>query len=85
MDDEIELLMEAARSDMERVGVDMYSAEYAESLMNMAVVCFCKSRFGFDNPDSARYEELYRQAVIDLLNSKASSDVRGGSCAGIHR
>lgn len=75
LDSEIEMLINAALADMERVGINVDSADYAESMMNMALVCFCKARFGFDNPDSARYEELYRQAVIDLLNSKASNPV----------
>ena len=72
MDAEIQMTMDAARADMERVGVDVSNVDYAESLVNMAVVCFCKSRFGFDNPDAPRYEELYRQSVTDLLNSKAN-------------
>lgn len=72
MDSEISLLIEAALADMRRVGIDFEKAEYSEPLANMAVVCFCKSRFGFDNPDSPMYEQLYRQYVTDLLNSKAN-------------
>ena len=74
MDTEIKFLMDGALADMERVGIDVYAAEYAENLMNIAVVSYCKANFGFDNPDAPLYEMRYRQTVCDLLNSKASLD-----------
>ena len=75
-DSEIEMLMDAAKADMQRVGVDSMAVDYGEPLANTAIICYCKARFGFDNPDSDRYELLYRQMVTDLLNSKANVAAR---------
>ena len=38
----------------------------------MAVVLFAKSRFGYDNSDASRFEDAYRQTVVDILNSPTS-------------
>lgn len=74
MDSEIQFLIDGAIAEMERVGIDADAAEYAEGLMNIAVVSYCKANFGFDNPDAPLYEMRFRQTVCDLLNSKASLD-----------
>lgn len=74
-DAEIEMHMESAKAEMLRVGIREDYVNGGLSLVNAAIVCYCKSKFGFDNPDAARYEELFRQHVIDLANSVANSAV----------
>ena len=69
-DAEIQGLIDAAKADMRRVGV---SPDFVDSdsdpLVRMAVTCFCKSRFGFDNEDAPAFESSYRQCVADMMNS----------------
>lgn len=69
-DGEIQSLIDYARADMKRVGVNSYAADSDDDpLVKMAVTCWCKARFGFDNDDAATFEQSYRQCVADMLNS----------------
>lgn len=79
-DDEITMLIEGAKADMVRVGVERPLVEEGDHpLVKNAIACYCKSRFGFDNPDARRFEGLYRQCVCDLLNSSANIAAQDGS------
>ena len=71
-DDEIKMLYEGAMADMKRVGIkeEILGADPLHPLVLNAVACYIKSRFGYDNPDSAFFEEQYRQITIDLMNSE---------------
>lgn len=71
-DPEVEMLVDGAVADMERVGVDPAVIEALEPLVVQAVVTYAKARFGFDNDDKAFFDEAYRQHVCDLLNSSAN-------------
>lgn len=67
-DDELKILIAAAKADMARVGID---AEYVESddpLVFMAISCYCKSRFGFDNEESTKLWRSYTQMLADMMN-----------------
>lgn len=75
-DTEIEGLIEAAKRDLNRVGVDEALIE-SDPLAKMAVILFSKSRFGYDNSEASRFEDAYRQTVIDIINSPSA--YRGGS------
>lgn len=70
-DTEIQGLIEAAKRDLNRVGVDEALVD-SDPLAKMAVVLFAKSRFGYDNSDAPRFEDAYRQTVVDILNSPTS-------------
>lgn len=70
-DTEIQGLIEAAKRDLNRVGVDEALVD-SDPLAKMAVVLFAKSRFGYDNSDASRFEDAYRQTVVDILNSPTS-------------
>ena len=70
-DTEIQGLIEAAKRDLNRVGVDEARVD-SDPLAKMAVVLFAKSRFGYDNSDASRFEDAYRQTVVDILNSPTS-------------
>ena len=67
-DTEIQGLIEAAKRDLNRVGVDEALVD-SDPLAKMAVILFAKSRFGYDNSDASRFEDAYRQTVVDILNS----------------
>lgn len=69
-DAEVEALVDAALADMRRVGVREEALSGPSPLVRHAACLFCKARFGFDSPDAARFDELYRAAVADLLNSE---------------
>lgn len=76
-DAEVDALIAAAKRDMARVGVPDALIE-GDALSKMAVVLFCKSRFGYDNSEAPRFEESYRQTVVDMLNSPTSYAPEGG-------
>ena len=80
LDVEVEMLVGAALADMRRVGVrpelleldDDGNLVRGDFLVTEAVACFVKSRFGYDNADSGKFEEAYRRTVVDLMNSTAN-------------
>lgn len=75
-DDEVSMLIAAAKSDMARVGIDpeLIDPEQGDMapLVKQAIACYCKAHFGFDNDEGARFDRSYRQTVTDLLNSNAN-------------
>lgn len=75
-DDEVSMLIAAAKSDMVRVGIDpaLIEPEQGEiaPLVRQAISCYCKAHFGWDNDEGARFDRSYRQTVTDLLNSSAN-------------
>ena len=83
-DDELEMLIAAAQSDMLRCGVReelVYPPFGSEihPLVRMAIYCYCKSNYGYDNDEASRFGASYRQTVIDLLNSTANVAAEEGS------
>lgn len=82
-DTEIQQLIDACLSDMERVGIDsmLLDEKQLDPIARSAIMCFCKARYGFDNDDAVRYEQAYRQTVIDLMNSQANKYLQNKSTA----
>ena len=83
-DDELNMLIDAAKADMVRCGVRCELVNPAESenvhpLVRMAVYCYCKAHYGYDNDEASRFGTSYRNTVIDLLNSDANVAAGGGS------
>ncbi len=80
-DGEVEMLIASAFADMERVGIDAskLDAESPDPLVRMAVYCWCKARFGFDNDDAAAFDASYRSTVTDMLNSSDYNPLMGGA------
>lgn len=70
-DAEVAALVAAALADMRRAGVPKaaLSEESPDPLARMAVLLFCKARFGYDNDEAPRFEAAYRQTVADLASS----------------
>lgn len=79
-DSEVAMHIAAALADMKRVGIseDMLAEEDLAALPKQAVAMFVKSRFGYDNDEASRFEEAYRQTVVDLLNSTANTTYTEG-------
>lgn len=77
-DGEIRMWMDAAREDMERVGIDPdYMEDVDNAMYRAAMTCFVKAHFGYVNPNSrvtveerAAIDASYRQLVCDLMHSK---------------
>lgn len=75
LDSEVQMLVDSALFDMERVGVnpDLLQLDWDDDIPNAfvknAVTCYCKAHFGYDNAEADRFDESYRRIVCDLLNS----------------
>lgn len=77
-DDEIDGLCLAARHDLVLSGVSKSKANASDDpLVTEAVLTFCKSRFGLDNPDSEKYWESYLACERDMLNSQEYTESAG--------
>lgn len=70
-DPEVTALIDAAKRDMVRQGVreDLLAEPTVDPLAKMAIVLFCKARFGFDNDDAERFETAYSKTLKDLANA----------------
>ena len=75
-DSEIRVLIDAARYDMERVGVDPSllalnprTQDLDNGFVKQAVRCYAKAHFGYDNAEAERFDGSYRRIVCDLMNS----------------
>jgi len=64
-DEEIEMLIEAAKLDLQESGIDLSSND---GLINTAIIMFVKSNFGYDNLDSGKqlraYEAIKRKMAL---------------------
>lgn len=73
-EDEVIMLIEAAIADMKRVGINekLFKPLSLDPQVKMAIACYCKAHFGFDNPEAERLDAAYRTKVTDLLHSSAN-------------
>lgn len=74
LDAEVQMLIDAALYDMERVGVNPDLLDYGggdieNAFVKHAVTTYCKAEFGYDVDESARFKDSYYRIVCDLLNS----------------
>lgn len=56
-DEEIIDLIEEAKADLRLAGV--YFTLETDPLIERAIKTYCKSNFGFDNPDADRFQDSY--------------------------
>lgn len=75
-DSEVRGLIDAARFDMERAGVDPTmlalnpsDQDLSNEFVKQAIRCYAKAHFGYDNPEADRFDDSYRRIVCDLMNS----------------
>ena len=78
-DGEIQGLIDAARTDMERVGVDPSllaldptTQDLSNALVKQGIAAYAKAHYGFDNSERAELDAAYRRIVCDLMNSSAN-------------
>lgn len=62
-DEEIQSLIQAAKLELHRCGVYF---EQPDDLVEQAIIQFCKSRFGFDNKEAERFEEIFYKMASSL-------------------
>lgn len=77
-DSEIQMWIDAALADMERVGIreellDTSAGDLKNSLVKAAVTCYVKANYGYDVEERAQFDDSYRRLVCGLLNSSANS------------
>ena len=74
-DSEVQMLVDGALYDMERVGVnpELLALDEEGNLPNAfvkhAVTAYCKAHFGYDVEEATRFSDSYTRIVVDLLNS----------------
>lgn len=76
-DDEISDLISAAKYDLQGAGVRV---DDTDPLHQQAIVCFCKARYGYEDPQQAdRFWAAYEQHKIHLaIVAGVTDDVPGG-------
>jgi len=66
-DDEIMSLINAAREDLKTSGIaSTVISDTSNSLVKNAIMNYCKSEFGFDNPDSEKFRNAYESLKAKL-------------------
>lgn len=59
-DAEVQDLIEAARLDLIQSGISSAKAnDDTDALIKRAIIVYCKSNFGYDNPDADRFYDSY--------------------------
>lgn len=66
-DTEVTDLIAAAKKDLALSGVTML--EDTDALIKRAILLYCKANYGYDNPDAARFQELYDSLKTHLASS----------------
>lgn len=76
-DNEVTDLIAAAKADLEGAGV---TVDDTDPLHQQAIVCFCKSRYGYEDPQQAdRFWSAYEAHKVHLAIVAGVSDrVHGG-------
>lgn len=72
---EIKQLISSAKEDMITAGVKTEIAHDEDNeLVKVAIIFYCKSTFGFDNPDAGRFKNLYNIKRDTLANGVGRLD-----------
>ncbi|MGB4610926.1 MAG: hypothetical protein WBH77_09940 [Saccharofermentanales bacterium] len=70
---ELELLVNAAKEELKTAGVNIPAIESdLNSLLRTAIIFYCKAHFGYDNPDSDRYERRFDELKVILSLDKST-------------
>lgn len=64
-DSSISGLIEVAKADLKQSG--LYKVDETDPLIKRAIILYCKSNFGYDNPDADRFQQSY-----DMLKNHLS-------------
>jgi hypothetical protein len=78
-DAEVQLFIDAALAELERVGIDpaildpdTLESEEGNALVKHAVIAYCKAHRGQDTPNIEFYDDSFRRIAIGLANSSAN-------------
>lgn len=72
-DSEVQMWIDAALADMERVGIDpLMLGDDPVPLVKAAIACYAKARYGYDVEERPQFDASYRSIVCDLMNSGAN-------------
>ena len=63
-DEEVQGLIDAASHDLREVGIN---PDPTNPLVKRAIITYCKSEFGYDNPDAARFMDSYGHLKVSLM------------------
>lgn len=75
-DEEIQDLIDSAKSDLALAGViETKVNDEADALIKRAVLIYCKANFGWNNPDSEKLQNSYSMLKAHLV---LSSEYNGG-------
>lgn len=67
LDDEISDLIAAAREDLVNAGVDPFIVSNDnDPLVKRAIMVYCKSNFGYDNPEAIRFQRSFDEIKLRL-------------------
>lgn len=76
-DNEVNDLIESARLDLVQSGISVFKAqEDTDPLIKRAITLYCKSNFGYDNPDASRFNDSY---VLLKQHLSLAADYNGGA------
>jgi uncharacterized phage protein (predicted DNA packaging) len=67
LDTEVQDLIDAARLDLIQSGIAAEKAnDDTDPLIKRAIMTYCKSSFGYDNPEADRFQQSYDMLKIHL-------------------
>ena len=66
---EIDNLVSEAESDLKTTGIKCDKGSY-DPLVKGAIILYCRSRFGLDNPDSEKFYQSYERLKQKLMNTE---------------
>ena len=70
-DKEVEDLINAARQDLILSGISQSKAyDENDPLIKRAVTVYCKTHFGYDNPEAERFQQAYNMLKTHLALSE---------------
>ena len=68
-DTETQGLIDSAKIEMESKGLDKSLIVETDPLVKQCIVLYCKSNFGWDNPEADRFQSRYDMTLRHMLLS----------------
>lgn len=66
---EIQSLIDACKLEIESKGLDKTKITETDALVKQCIVLYCKANFGWDNPESDRFQDRYEKTLNHILLS----------------
>lgn len=68
-DVEIQGLIDSAKKEIESKGIDPTKILDTDPLIKQCIAFYCKSNFGWDNPEADRFQSRYEMTLNHILLS----------------